>query len=206
MVVFYGVMNMAYDLIAALLATVVTALMSALSLLFKQKTDHKVSQADMEEAKNAADISRMKLQDGNKDVISLMINNVSELREYYVISKRQANRVFSSTLLVCILGFVVFIAGIIASAISGQDLAIYTTISGCIIEVIAGLFFWLYKSTAAQLNLYHERLGRTEKYLTAMQLAEKISTEKQDETYSYIIEAILRDSSNNTKHNDKPTE
>ena len=199
-------MHMTFDVLTTLFGAISATIMSVISLLLKQKTDHKVSQADMEEAKNAADISRMKLQEGNKDVISLMINNVSELREYYVISKRQANRVFSSTLWVCIMGFVVFIVGIIASAISGQNLAIYTTISGCIIEVIAGLFFWLYRSTVAQLNLYHERLGRTEKYLTAMQLAEKISTEKQDETYRYIIEAILRDSSNNTKHNDKPTE
>ncbi len=89
-------------------------------LLLKQKTDYKISTEDMEAAKDAAEISRSQLQDSNKDIISLMINNVSELREYYIISKRQANRAFTSTLLVCILGFIVFIVGIVAAALTDK--------------------------------------------------------------------------------------
>lgn len=187
--------------------TIIGAIAASISsLIFKQKTDQKISQDDMKAAKEAAEVSRVQLQGGNKDVISLMINNVSELREYYVISKRQANRAFSSTLLVCILGFLIFVAGIVASALTGQNLAIYTTISGSIVEVIAGLFFWLYKNTTSQLNLYHERLGSTEKYLTVMQLTEKMSPEKKDETYRYIIEAILSNDAINIRSNKETKE
>lgn len=168
-----------------------TAFASITSISVKNKADNKMTTDDMKAAQEAIQIVRKKLQDGKIDVISLMTDNVSELKGYYVISKNQATRVFSSTLVVCFLGFIIFIVGFIAAAITDQTLAIYTTIAGCVVEVIAGLFFWLYKNAAEQLSLYHERLGRTEKYLTAIQLVEKMSSEKKDETYRYIIETIL---------------
>jgi hypothetical protein len=124
-----------------------------------------------------------------------MIDNVSELKGYYTISKRQANRAFSATLIICVLVFVVFVSGIAANVFAKQNVLVYTTLSGSIIEIISGLFFWLYKKTIAQLNLYHERLGATEKYLIAMQLAEKVSSDKKDETYRYLIESIMIDNS-----------
>ena len=37
-----------------------------------------------------------------------MLNNMSELREYYVINKRQANRVFNATLTACVMGGIIF--------------------------------------------------------------------------------------------------
>ena len=177
--------------LTVLFSVIVTALASVTSLSVKNKADNKINSDDLQAAKNAGDFSRLNLRESNKDVISLMINNVSELREYYVISKRQANRAFSSTLFVCVLGFLIFVVGIIAAAVTGRELALYTTISGCVVEVISGLFFWLYKNTTAQLNIYHERLGRTEKYLTALQITEKMSLEKQDEMYQFIIQTIL---------------
>ena len=67
----------------------------------------KTSDGDAKEAKEAA----QKVQEGNKDIISLMLNNMSELREYYVINKRQANRVFNATLTACVMGGIIFIIG-----------------------------------------------------------------------------------------------
>lgn len=179
------------SVLTILLSVMATAFASITSISVKNKADNKMTSDDMKAAQEAIQIVRKKLQDGKIDVISLMTDNVSELKGYYVISKNQATRVFSSTLVVCFLGFIIFIVGFIAAAITDQTLAIYTTIAGCVVEVIAGLFFWLYKNAAEQLSLYHERLGRTEKYLTAIQLVEKMSSEKKDETYRYIIETIL---------------
>jgi len=186
---------MSMEIISLLTGVLVTAFSAVATLVLKQKSDKSLIIRDEMEIKKEVDASRLRLHEGAKDVVTLMINNVSELREYYVISKRQANRAFSSTLIICILGFIVFVAGIVVNVLSMQDVIVYTTISGCIIEVISGLFFWLYKSTNTQLNLYHGRLGATEKYLTAMQLAEKMSPEKKDEIYRYIIEVILIDNS-----------
>ena len=126
---------------------------------------------------------------------------MSELREYYIINKRQANRVFDATIAACFMGGIIFIIGSIAAFLGGKEISFYTTISGCVVEIISGLFFWLYKRTIDQLNLYHERLGSTEKYLTAVQLVEKMSEQEKDRTYRYIIETMLID--NSTKYRTK---
>ena len=68
-----------------------------------------------------------------------------------------------------------------------------TTISGTIVEVISGLFFWLYRHAIKQLNIYHQRLGTTEKYLTAIRLVDKIGQDKHDDMYKHIIECVLID-------------
>lgn len=192
---------MPIQIMSILIGVIASAISSSVTLLLKHKTDTNMINHDDVEIKKEVDKSRMLLQEGSKNVIDLMINNVSELREYYVISKRQANRAFSSTLIVCVLGFIVFVSGIIASVLSSQDIMLYTTLSGSIIEIISGLFFVLFRNTTAQLNLYHERLGATEKYLTAMQLAEKASPEKRDDFYRYIIEVMLIDNSSITRKN-----
>lgn len=191
---------MPMEIMSVLIGIIATAISGSATILLKHKTDSNMIERDEVEIKKEVDKSRTRLQEGSKDVIDLMINNVSELREYYIISKRQANRAFSSTLIVCVLGFIVFVTGIVATIFSNQNVILYTTISGSIIEIISGLFFVLYRNTTTQLNLYHERLGATEKYLTAMQLAEKVSPEKKDELYRYIIEVILIDNSSITRN------
>lgn len=127
------------------------------------------------------------------DVIDLMLKNVRELREYYIISKRQAVRAFSASLIVCFLGFIVYMTGITMIVISGENALLLTTISGTIIEVISGLFFGLYRCATKQLNIYHQRLGTTEKYLTAIRLVDKMGQDKHDDMYKHIIECILID-------------
>lgn len=127
------------------------------------------------------------------DVIDLMLKNVRELREYYVISKRQATNAFSASLLVCFLGVLIYIAGIVAFVVSKENALLFTTVSGTIVEVISGLFFWLYKYAIIQLNIYHQRLGATEKYLTAICLADKMEHDKHDDIYRFIIESVLID-------------
>lgn len=197
----YGRWFLLMDILSILIGIVFVAVFGLAILILKHKTDIKLNERDEVEIEKEVYKSRTRLQEGDRDVINLMINNVSELREYYVISKRQANRAFSSTLMVCVLGFIIFAAGIVASIFSNRGIMLYTTISGSIIEIISGLFLVLYRNTIAQLNLYHERLGATEKYLTAMQLAEMVSLDNRDDLYRYIIEVMLIDNSSVTRKN-----
>jgi len=182
---------MIFDMLFSILTTVFsTSFIVVLQNIFNRKT----TKRETEEIKSEVNTTIEKIKD-SETVIDLMIKNVAELREYYIISKQQANKSFSSALLVCFLGFIVFISGIIISYFSDQSVILYTTISGGIVEIVSGLFFWLYRNSTQQLNIYHERLGTTEKYLTAMQLIEKMSSEKQDESYKILIESILNDNS-----------
>lgn len=180
---------MIFDLVLSILSTVLgsTSLMVAKEV-FDRKQNHQESKEIQEDAdKIIGDAFK------SDDVIDLMLKNVRELREYYIISKRQATNAFSASLIVCFLGFIVYIAGIAVFVISGENALLLTTISGTIVEVISGLFFWLYRHAIKQLNIYHQRLGTTEKYLTAIRLVDKMGQDNHDDMYKHIIECVLID-------------
>ncbi|MFX1590424.1 MAG: hypothetical protein ACFFC1_20005 [Promethearchaeota archaeon] len=122
-----------------------------------------------------------------------MRRNVAELREYYTINKQQARNAFSAALFVCFLGFLIFGVGVVMSYISPSASGVvqYSTISGTIVEIIAGLFFWLYNKSIKQINLFHESLQHTQKFLTAIQLTGEISDSNRDAAYAYIIQNVI---------------
>lgn len=183
---------MIFEIMNILTGIITSAGASLTLIIFKTIFDKKQNQQEAKEIQEDADKI---IGDAFKsdDVIDLMLKNVRELREYYIISKRQATNAFSASLIVCFLGFIVYIAGIAVFVISGENELLLTTISGTIVEVISGLFFWLYRHAIKQLNLYHQRLGTTEKYLTAIRLVDKMGQDKHDDMYKHIIECVLID-------------
>lgn len=122
----------------------------------------------------------------DKNVLNMMMDNVSELREYYVISKQQARRSFSAALFICFLGIFIYLLGIIAYIVLDKNISIISVISGTVVEVIAGLFFWLYREATKQLGVYHQRLGSTEKYLTVMQIIREMPEDKRVEAFQNL--------------------
>ena len=166
-----------------------------LNTLFLRKR-HKNDQIEVDrEVQNAVkDIK------DEKDILEIMIRNVKELKEYYVINKQQARNSFSAALLISVLGFFLFSTGIIINTLfqRSNDIIIFTTISGSIIEIISGLFFWLYNKAIKQINIFHESLQDTQKYLTAIQLSDRMTEDKRDFVYSFIIgQMINKDISGN---------
>lgn len=177
------------DIILPMLSLVLGVIVSYIA---KSKLDNKLTK----EANNEIDIEINKfknlLKETDNDVLKLMYKNVAELREYYVINKQQARNSYSASLFMCFLGFILFSSGVAYSVYDPSNNIIqYSTFGGVIIELIAGLFFWLYSKSIKQINLFHSSLQNTEKFLTAIQLVEKISEDKRDETYSNIINKII---------------
>ena len=52
-------------------------------------------------------------------------------------------------------------------------------LSEAIVEIVSGLYFWMYKETSKQLGKYHKRLEATEKYLIALQIIEMLPEENR---------------------------
>lgn len=125
------------------------------------------------------------------DVFKLLYKNVRESTEYYIISKRQANKSFTLAIISCFLGVTIYICGFIIVAILDKDIAIFTTIAGTVVELIAGLSFWVYNKCIKQLNEYHRRLNSTEKYLTSIQMADKMSEDGREEMYRWLIQNVM---------------
>ena len=54
-------------------------------------------------------------------------------------------------------------------------------LSGTIVEIVSGLYFWMYRETSKQLGKYHKRLEATEKYLIALQIIEMLPEGNRNE-------------------------
>lgn len=180
--------------------TVAVALLSTLILYFsKNIIDAKIMKREKEEVVEAIKDykiifhSEKKGKDNENNVLEMMYDNVSELREYYVISKQQARKSFSAALVACIFGFIIYLLGIITTILFDTDVSVISIVGGSTAEVISAMFFWLYREATKQLSVYHQRLGSTEKYLTAIQIIKNLPEEKKNEQYCGLIEHILQD-------------
>ncbi|GAB3326690.1 hypothetical protein ACFQT0_13005 [Hymenobacter humi] len=181
------------DILKVVLVASASVVAPVLSYILKAFVDKKTANADNREINEEVTKITKIIEEGDKDVLTLMIKNVAELREYYVMNKQQARNAFSAALTISILGFFIFSAGIFSVYYMPEKSAAvpYSTIGGAIVEIIAGLFFWLYSKAIKQINIFHTSLQSTEKFLTAIQLVEKISPEMRDASYKDIIEKII---------------
>ncbi|MDE6728262.1 MAG: hypothetical protein K2J80_10050, partial [Oscillospiraceae bacterium] len=127
---------------AAVIIAISTSLSSVLVTIINSKMHHKETAEIESDVQSVVDKIK-----NSENVIDLMMKNVAELREYYVISKQQARKSFMAALVICILGFVIFALGIISSYLGNPNVVSLTTISGSIVEIISGLFFFMYKNS-----------------------------------------------------------
>ncbi|MBZ8179891.1 TRADD-N-associated membrane domain-containing protein [Oscillatoria salina] len=132
------------------------------------------------------------LNSDTADILALMRRNVNELKEAYVISKQQVRNIFSTGLFVCCLGFIIFATGIIVSYSQGSSKTlIYSTVSGAIVEVVAGILFVVYGKSLEQLNSFHKSLQENHKLLTSLHVVDRVSDANKDAVYAYIVQNAL---------------
>jgi hypothetical protein len=164
----------------------------------KMIVDKKVSINEETEVKKAVETAIKQFDElESDDVLKLMRRNVAELREYYTIHKQQARKSFTSALIICFLGFILFVTGVIVVYLTdNKNVIVWTTLSGAIVEIVSGLFFWLYSKSLKQINIFHESLLKSEKFLTAIQLTERLSVENRDTLYSHIIKTVIHQNEN----------
>lgn len=139
--------------------------------------------------------SNVKNENENKvsDIIELMLLNMREIKEYYVLSKTMAKHSFLLAIIMCILGFIIIAFSIISIFVVDVTFveSLIPVIGGSIVEVIAGTTLIVYKKSLDQLNQYYEALHNNERYLSLVNLVDKLSNEKKDETYINIINSQL---------------
>ena len=123
-------------------------------------------------------------KDGKKDIIALMLKNNDEITEYFKISKSQAKSSYRLSIISCIAGVVILgIAIYGATVMNNTKLAIIATVSGAIVEVISGTVLWVHNKSALQLNHYYDALHENEKFLSAINIADKLSEENKEKMY-----------------------
>lgn len=119
---------------------------------------------------------------------------MKEIKDYYVISKRQSNRSFTLAVSMCVVGLCFIATSIVLAFVA--DLSIGVTlipaIGGSIAELIAGTALIVYRSSVVQLNNYYKALHNNERFLSLVNLVSKVSPEKQDDVYINIINTELQ--------------
>lgn len=138
----------------------------------------------------------------NNDILGLMINNLGEIKQFYKLTKNQAENAYKLAKNSSIAGVVLIaLAILIALIFNNNQIAIATTIGGTIVEVLAGTSLFVYQKTLKQLNYYYASLHNNERFLSVINIVGK--TNIKDELYQKIVESELENLKHYEIKNDK---
>lgn len=138
-------------------------------------------------------VNELEKNESEKDIITLMIKNSDEIADYFKISKRQARSSFAFSIIACIIGIVMIGLSLYAVfSIKDTEFAIIGVIGGSVTEVIAGTVLVIHNKSALQLNYYYDALHQNEKFLSAINLADKLGKDKKEQIYIEIIRTQIK--------------
>lgn len=138
----------------------------------------------------------------NNDILGLMINNLGEIKQFYKLTKSQAENAYKLAKNSSIAGIVLIaVAVLIALIFNNNQIAVATTIGGVIVEVLAGTSLFVYQKTLKQLNYYYASLHNNERFLSIINIVGK--TNIKDELYQKIVESELENLKHYEIRNDK---
>ncbi|MBD5503713.1 MAG: hypothetical protein HDR09_08230 [Lachnospiraceae bacterium] len=127
------------------------------------------------------------------DINELMLLNMKEIKDYYVLSKKMAQGSFILSIIMSAVGFTLLCISIVP--VFKKDISLSQTllpvIGGTIVELIAGTTLVIHKKSLEQLNHYYKSLHNNERYLSLISLIDKLSKERKDEAYISIINSQL---------------
>lgn len=113
---------------------------------------------------------------------------------YYENVLSQARRSFNAAIVAAVLGLFLFLAAVGAAlAKDSVPASIISALSGAVVETIAGLNFWLYARTSVQLDAFHLRLERMQRYLVANSVCESLRGKSRDVALADLVRTIAND-------------
>lgn len=172
---------------------------TSIDSLYNKKEELNVNERD-EDCINSISSGTEIRKNEKKDIIALMLKNNDEITEYFKISKTQAKSSFWFSVISCIVGLLALVVGIYGIVIlKDASISVISLISGAISELISGTVFWVHNKSALQLNHYYDALHENEKFLSAVNIADKLSDEKREEVLVEIIHKQISNEGSKTK-------
>jgi hypothetical protein len=110
------------------------------------------------------------------DIFENIQLNLNHLNEYYIINKGQAKRSFTFSLIAIVMGLLTILTGIGLFYIGKSNITttIVTSISGILLEFIGGAYFFLYKKSIEQVNLFFGQLIKVQDTMLSINMARGI--------------------------------
>lgn len=133
-------------------------------------------------------------------LIPLITYSKLELETYYKLGLSQTQKSYKYSIIAMWVGFILIIFGIIIYIIPSNILKIdnleitekvkfITIASGVVLELISGLFLWIYKNSITQLNYFYSRQIFIHNSLFAFRVAQTMKD--SDEAKKEIVSKIL---------------
>jgi hypothetical protein len=110
---------------------------------------------------------------------------------YYENVLNQARRSFNAAIIAAVVGLAFFLGSVAFSVVSRElSTSVISLVGGSIVETIAGLNFWLYGRTSSQLNYFHLRLERTQRFLIANSVAASLAGKFRERALAELIKTL----------------
>ena len=142
------------------------------------------------------EITRKMENDRELDILHTIQLSLNQLIEYYTINKGQARSSFRFSLFAIVLGLLTITVGIWFYYLgkTNIELTFITGISGMLLEFIGGAYFFMYKKSLEQVNLFFGQLIKTQDTMLAINLAKDITdnTKKMEMTDKIITSLLAR--------------
>lgn len=123
-----------------------------------------------------------------------------QLEAYYTIGLRQTQQSFRNSVIAMWLGFLIMLLGVLRQIVPLEllvpgigempaDVSTLTIAAGAVVELIAALFLWVYKSSVQQLTYFYDR----QIHLHGVLISNKIASamKEPDEAKKMIVTDIL---------------
>ena len=152
-------------------------------------------------SKKQDELEQKLIEEDTTGLIELVRNSRLQLREYYYTGHSQAEKSFRFSIVAMWIGFGVIITGVAvyifqifgnSSSSPTEGVHILTVASGAVIEVVSGLFLWVYSRSIRQLTAFYDRQSYNHHIVMCTKIAER--ADKSDDLRKLIVERVLEHS------------
>jgi hypothetical protein len=127
------------------------------------------------------------------NVQQVAVSQLELLTHFYHLVLAQSRRSFLWALVGSGIGLVFFVVAVFFALTTGVTLsAVVPLLSGAIVQLVAGVVFWLYARTTSQLSNFHSRLDALQRYLLANSICEGLDGEDKNKARAELIREIAR--------------
>jgi hypothetical protein len=125
------------------------------------------------------------------DISQVAATQLDISKQYYESVLRQVQAGFRWAVVAAATGLLFFIAAVGFVLVTNKlNAAIISAIGGGTVEVISGLNFWLYTKVAAQLDAFHVRLERMQRFILANSVAQSLTGKAKEAAISSLAQTI----------------
>lgn len=126
------------------------------------------------------------------------------INSYYESVLKQAQRSFLLALAAAIVGSIFFVVAIFSLLLQQPEkLAEISLISGALVEFISAVNFYLYGRTSKQLESFHVRLDRTQRFLLANSVCCTLADDARASSGAELVRIIANASATVTNENEE---